>query len=205
MEKTSVEELKRSEVRSLFDKILGDKNISLSPVSIEVLESKESDFTNIKFSFLELTPRSEEQILLEDAQGKGFVDCLFRSLQSCYVEKYPSLERIRLVDLSVDSLIASTKSGTGSDAKTSVVFKLEVDEKGIVEFRNSSRSIIYSSFVSVLKAFEFYINCEAAFRKLQEILQNGKQRNRQDIVEKCKFDLSKITRMNSYEKEKRKC
>jgi len=205
VEKVSVEELKRSEIRLLFDKLLGDKNVSLSPVLIEVLESKESDFTNIKFSFLESTPIKEEQVLLKDTEGKGFVDCLFRSLQNHYVEKYPSLKRIRLADLSVDSLIASTKSGTGSDAKTSVVFKLEVDEKGIVEFRDSSRSIMYSSFVSALKAFEFYINCEAAFLKLQEILQNGKQRNRQDIVEKCKFDLSKITRMNSYEKEKRKC
>tara|TARA_E500000331_G_scaffold340798_1_gene372480 strand:+ start:58 stop:669 length:612 start_codon:yes stop_codon:yes gene_type:complete len=197
-----VQEIRREEVRSIFDRVLKDKKVTLSPVSISVTESKDSDFTSIEFSFTD--DKFTKEICLNDARGKGFVDCLFRALHTHYVERYTSLRKIKLANLSIDSQMSSSKSGTGSDATASVVFRLEVEEKGVVEFEKSSRSLVYSSFASILKAFEFYINCEATFVKLQEILSNAEQRNRQDIIEKCKFDLSKVTRMNSYEKEKRK-
>jgi len=78
---------------------------------------------------------------------------------------------------------------------------VEVKGRGISEFSSISRSIMYSSFVAILDAFQFYINCERSFDVLIAALTDAKQRNRYDIAEQCKFRLSKITEANTYEKK----
>ena len=62
--------------------------------------------------------------------------------------------------------------------------------------------MIYSGFVSALEAFQFYINCERTFHKIQVIIEDATLRNRGDIVQSCLTDLSKLTEVNTYEKKK---
>ena len=59
--------------------------------------------------------------------------------------------------------------------------------------------MVRSSFFAVLKAFEFYINCERTFVSLKNILEDAQSRNRGDIIQACLLDLSKLTEVNTYE------
>ena len=60
------------------------------------------------------------------------------------------------------------------------------------------------NFLSKYISFQFYINCERSFDEIQPIIDDAKNRNRFDIVEKWKFKLSKLTEVNTYERKERK-
>ena len=81
-----------------------------------------------------------------------------------------------------------------------MIFRVEIRNHGIVEFESTSNSIMHSSFSATLEAFQFYINCERTFQKMKLIMDDAKARNRSDIFQRCLFDLSALTEMNSYEK-----
>ena len=61
--------------------------------------------------------------------------------------------------------------------------------------------MIYSSFVLALEAFQFYINCERVFDKIQLVIADAQTRNRGDTINRAMYDLSKITEVNTYEKK----
>lgn len=195
--KRTPQEFKRENVKYLFDKILGETKTQLEPLSITASESLNDDFTTVDFSFQESGKKQE--IVTTESSGKGFVDGLFSGLYSFYISQYPSLERIKVVDIMVNPIMKSTKKN-GPDAKANVIFRLETENHGIAEFQHKSRSMLYSSFVSALEAFQFYINCERTFHKIQTILEDAQQRNRGDISQSCMSDLSKLTEVNTYEK-----
>ena len=83
-----------------------------------------------------------------------------------------------------------------------VILRVEVQNHGISEFQHESRSMIYSSFVSALEAFQFYINCERTFDKIKLAVEDASERNRGDIIQACLADLSKLTEVNTYEQKK---
>lgn len=196
--KRTPEEFRREGVKRLFEKILKNGKTTLSPVSIDITESLDDDFTTVDLVFTDKTLESENKIHLQQIKAKGFVDGLFLGLHKNYSDKYSSLDKIKLVDIMVNPIMkASTKRG--SDAKTSVVFRVEVESHGISEFQHKSRSMIYSSFVSALEAFQFYINCQRTFEKISLAVEDAKQRNRGDIMQECMSDLSKLTEVNTYE------
>ncbi len=192
---------KRQSVKEVFDKILKDEKVVLAPLSISAAESLENDFTITDFSFIERIAKEERNIVVSNARGKGFVDGMFLGLHNHYCEEYPSLEEIRLSHFVVNPLIAS-ESERGTESKLSVLFRVEVRRHGAAEFLHKSRSVLYSCFACALEAFQFYINCERAFNKAQVIIQDAKERNRSDIVQKCLLDLSKITEANTYAQKK---
>ena len=192
----SPEEFRRENVKQLFDKILKETKIKLEPISITASESLDDDFTTVEFSFEE-----GDKIVSTEAKGKGFVDGLFHGLYNQYILDYPSLEKIRLVDIMVNPIMKTTRNN-GPDAKANVIFSVEVDKHGIAEFSHQSRSMIYSGFVAALEAFQFYINCEKTFHRIQLALEDATARNRGDIVQSCVTDLSKLTEVNTYEREK---
>ena len=190
------EEFRRENVKQLFDKILKETKIKLEPISITASESLDDDFTTVEFSF-----EDNDKIVSTEAKGKGFVDGLFHGLHDLYIKDYPSLEKIKLVDIMVNPIMKSTKNN-GPDAKASVLFRVEVEGHGLAEFCHKSRSMIYSGFVAALEAFQFYINCEKTFHRIQLILEDAKVRNRGDIAQSCVADLSKLTEVNTYERKK---
>ena len=179
--------------------MLKDSKTKLKPISITASESLNDDFTTTEFSFEE--SGYHQRIISKESSGKGFVDGLFHGLYSNYIEEYPSLEKIKLIDIKVNPIMKATRT-LGSDAKASVIFSVEVNGHGVAEFQHKSRSMIYSGFVSALEAFQFYINCERTFHKIQVIVEDANLRNRGDIVQSCLTDLSKLTEVNTYEKKK---
>ncbi len=190
------QQFRREAVKKLIDKILKDKITKLKPVSISASESLNDDFTTTDFSFEE-TGTKNEIVSITDSKGKGFIDGLFRGLHDRYVTEYPSIDKIRLVDIMVNPIMKASKT-LGSDAPASIIFRLEVDNHGIAEFRHDSRSVIYSGFSAALSAFQFYINCERTFHKIKLIVEDATHRNRGDILQSCMSDLSKLTEVNTY-------
>ena len=194
------QEFKRENVKKLFQKVLRDTKTKLAPLSISISESFENDFTSVDLQFSEKSSEGEEVVSLPGLKAKGFVDGLFLGLHKRYSEDYHSLDKIKLVDLMVNPIMKAS-ANRGSDAKTSVVFRVEVNGHGVSEFEHESRSMIYSSFVSALDAFQFYINCERAFYKIKLAVDDAKSRNRGDILQSCLTDLSVLTEVNTYDKK----
>lgn len=192
---------KRENVKKLFEKVLGDGKVKLTPLSINILESFQDDFTTVDLIYTETCQNSTETRSLSGIKAKGFVDCLFVGLHNEYVKNYSSLKKIKLVNIEVTPLMKKSTE-RGSDARTSVAIKVEVKEHGISEFEHESRSVIHSSFTSSLEAFQFYINCERTFKKIKSFLEDAQLRNRGDIVQSCLTDLSVLTEVNTYAKER---
>lgn len=187
------EESKRNNLRDLFQSILRDNTISLSPVSVsakEVFDNKESE---VSFAFNERISGKSKKVSLRSVKGKGLVDCLFRGCKNKYSESYPSLQSVELVDFKVVPIFSMKKSG--SRAETDIVLSVKVGDLGVSEFASRSDSIIRSAFTTTLKAFQFYMNCEASFDKIKIALEDATKRNRGDIQQRCLTDLSKITEM----------
>lgn len=195
------QQFKRSEVKQIIDKVLGESKTTISPISITVGESLNDDFTTTEFSF-EVKGKENKIVTLEEQKGKGFVDGLFTGLHSYFSKDYSSLDKIRLSDYNVNPMISNSKNSMGTDAQASVMLSVYVDTHGISEFQHTSRSMIYSSFASALSAFQFYVNCERCFHRIQLFIQDAQTRNRGDVISQCIYDLSKLTEVNTYEREK---
>ncbi len=193
------QQFRRDNVKKLHEKILQDNKTVFSPLSMSTHESIEDDFTTVDLSFSEKTLNSNKIVQLRGIKANGFVDGLFIGLYNNYVKNYNSLSKLKLVDLMVNPIMKAA-TNRGSDAKTSVLFRVEVEGHGVSEFQHKSRSMIYSSFVSALEVFQFYINCERTFQKIKLVIEDAEARNRGDIVQSCMTDLSKLTEVNTYAK-----
>lgn len=194
------QDFKRVEVKQIITKVLGDTQTRLLPISITVGESLDDDFTTTDFSF-EVAGKDPKIVTLENQKGKGFVDGLFAGLQQHFSGEYDSLEKIRLADYSVNPIMSNSKKSMGTDAQASVSLSVLVDPHGLSEFSHTSRSMIYSSFSAALEAFQFYVNCDRAFERIQLFIEDAQQRNRGDLISQCIYDLSKLTEVNTYEKK----
>lgn len=194
--KKTPQEFKRENVKKLFDKILKRDQVSFEPESITVSELGSHCETDVRFSFKSVGEK-EESITLQ-SRASGFVDGLFTGCYSYFSDSYKSLSNIRLVNYHVRPNMKRSKRPHGTDAKVEVSIMMDVQDHGIAEFNSLSRSVLRSSFTSILKAFEFYINCEKSFHKIQEFIDDAKERNRGDIVSNCIYDLTALTEVNSY-------
>jgi hypothetical protein len=200
MQKTP-QEFKRENVKKLFQKILKEEQLIFDPVNVSVSESQEDKHTSISFSF-EMHSGTKEIVELS-CNADGFVDGLFTACYSYFCDSYNSLKNIRLLDYQVKPNMKKSKNSLGTDAKVEVSVIMDVQNHGIAEFNSCSRSVLRSSFASVLRAFEFYINCEKAFHKIQTFIADAKKRNRGDIISSCTYDLTTLTEVNNYDQETR--
>lgn len=195
----SLQQVRRDKVREVFDSVLGGEKVRLYPLSIAVSEAYDQGSTTTDFSFKER--RQETEIVsIKQSKGKGFIDSIFNGLHRHYSSSYPSLEKITLTNLSVSPIRPRQKKELGSDAKAMVTFAVEVSKYGTAEFDFESRSLIYSGLSAALAAFQFYINCEKTFNKLIDTVEDAKKRNRGDILQRCLYDLSRITEVNTYDR-----
>ncbi len=201
--KKTPQEFKRENLKELLEKTLKAQSLKLQPLDITVKESCNSDFTSVSLAISETTGGIQRRTEVTEEKAKGFVDGMFKACHAQYVEGSPSLRNLRLVDYQVNPSFKKSTAAIGSDASTEVVITVDVIDRGSSEFSCTSRSILHSSLVATLNAFEFYINCDGAFEKLNLIIADANARNRSDIAQKCMFDLSRLTEVNTYEKKKK--
>lgn len=193
------QDFRREDIKQLFDKILKSHQIKLNPFSISAEESFESDFTRVELSINETKQGvSGPSFILSESEAKGFVDGMFKSCHNHYVENYPSLSNIRLVNYQVKPKIKRSESKMGTDAESKVTIMVDVKGHGVADFSCTSRSILHSTFIATLGVFEFYINCEETFKKLKLFLEDANNRNREDVAQGIISDMAKLTTVNTY-------
>lgn len=198
------QELRRDNIREIFNLRMQNKTLELSPVAVEILEQLPFDSTRVNLSFQEQIHQDKQTINLVNVASDGFVDGIFKGLHDHYKDQYSSLQNIKLKDLEIRPLLGSARVNLCSDAKTRVTISSEILGHGFVDFSSVSRSIVHSTFIASLKIFQFYINCERTFDILSKVLKNAKERNRGDIVQSCIRDMSSLTQMNNYEPKENK-
>lgn len=193
-------ETKRGIVREIIDEVLFDEKLILAPVSISCSEKYGRSPTVTNFSFDEIESNSKNRISIKKAQGSGFVDCLFQGCMNQYVDNFRSLRNLVLEEFSINPSF-SADGNLGSDASVEVILDTRVKGRDLVQFRNTSRSILLSSYANILSIFEFYINCERCFQKLRSLVYDAEKRSRGDISSELKHKLSFLTEVNSYDNE----
>jgi len=192
------QDFRRENIKQLFDKILKQDKIKLEPLSLTVSESRDSDFTDVSFSFDLFDGEDKTNYNFSNVEGKGFVDAIFTKCHEVLTEQHPSLKNLGLVDLNVKPIFSMSHKQTGTDAKTDISFRLEIKNYGLSEFVVRSRSIVHASFEAILEAFQFYMNCEKAFNILKTFLEDAKRRHRGDVEQQIVSQLAQLTAMNSY-------
>ena len=197
------QQIKRQEILSVTDRILKKEKVQLAAISLIAKQDIKVNYTSTDFS-LEIKDPKKTIITLNDKRGKGFVDSLFIGLHEFFSPTYHSLNNIQLCDFKVNPSLSSSRNKIGTDAQASIVLSMYVKRHGVAEFHHKSRSIINSVFITILKVFEFYINCEKSFFKIQEFIKEARTRNRGDVVNNYIYDLCKITEANTYDEKKRK-
>jgi len=196
--KKTPQEFRRESLKELFKKTLQTRQMKLEPFDISVKESWDSDFTVVDMAIKEITGGLHHCREISVGNEKGFVDGMFKACHGQYVEEHPSLRNIKLIDYQIKPKFNKSEKTMGSDAETEVTLMVEVRDHGIAEFNCTSRSILYSSFVATLEAFQFYINCDKAFGKIKLVLEDANARNRGDIAQLCMSKLSMLTGVNTY-------
>jgi len=193
------EEAKRKNIKGLFLEYIKDEKIKLRPISIECVE-KSGSSSFVKFVFEESSLLSGPRTIEVETTGSGLVDSIFSSCNKHYGKEYNSLIHLSLDDLLIRPIFSMARSESQTDASTDVILKMSV-QGSPSEFKNRSKSIVYSSFVCILSAFQFYINCQKTFERLLFLVEDAHARDRHDLVEKYSFSMSKITVVNAYEKQ----
>ena len=192
------EDYRRDDVRKVFTKRLGDNLVILKPDSITVSECSGRAETLVDFSYTQTVNLSTNKYQFLETPGSGFVDAVYKVCYKNFIDDFSSLKNISLVDVIVKPIFAMSRTCAKTDATTDVVFRVKPKGRAIAEFSSRSSSIVYSSFESVLRAFEFYVNCDKAFTTLQMVLEDSRERNRQDIASGCISDLATLATVNDY-------
>ena len=199
--KKTTQEVKRGNIKELLDKTLQSQAIKLRPLDITVGESLKSDFTKVNLAFSETIGGVNRCIEPNPIQSRGLVDGIFKACYKTFSDRYSSLSNLELYDYKVKPDFSKRPGDFGADIGVEVGIMVHVKNHGIAEFNNYSRSLVHSSFFATLEMFEFYINCQKTFDKLQVVLQNAQARNRADIEQQCISNLCTLTSVNNYEKQ----
>ena len=198
--KKTVQEVKRENVRQLYKNILSERSTSLNPAMIRVKEDANSTFTSVNLSYNVLTNGRESVVHSDSSQSRGFMDGIYKACYKTLSSEYSSLSNLQLYDYRVKPDFSRKTDAFGADAGVEVSVMVQVKDHGIAEFNNYSRSLIHSSFCATLDVFEFYINCQKAFDKLQTVLKDARKRSRADIEQQCVLNLCTLTAVNNYVK-----
>ncbi len=182
--------MNRDLILQYFVEYLKNK-VTLTLASLNLVEDPKE--TNVTLSV-------EESGLQKNISGVGvgIVDAGFNALLEEYKEKYKSLDTIQLSDVyfQVDH---SDKRELSLKSKTMLKLEFHNDSKDRMCFSEKTRSMSYTSISVLVKAFEFYINCELLFKRLRFLIQEAEARGRSDIASKYKYALSKVVEVTSYQ------
>tara|TARA_Y100001937_G_scaffold67254_1_gene91975 strand:+ start:1643 stop:2236 length:594 start_codon:yes stop_codon:yes gene_type:complete len=191
-------DFKRENIKAIFDKILKSEKTCFVPGQICITETADCEKTNVDFSFEERRGKQVYQHSFSSAEGCGFVDAVFSCCSRLLTPQYPSLGSISLVGLNVLPAFSYSSKTSASDAKVCVTFSLKTAQNDRADFTTTSKSIVNASFESIIKSFEFYVNCDRTFRSLRLFLDDAKKRNRYDVVQGILNDLAALTSVNTY-------
>ena len=194
----TTEDLRRQDIKELFNKVLREEKVKISPISISIREQLEQKHTIVDFAFEVNQSPTPTVYSFDNIRGQGFVDAIFTATHNHFIEDYDSLSNLSLLELIVKPIFSMSEKDSKSDAKTDVIVRVQNKDHGVSEFSYRSSSIVNASFRVILEMFQFYVNCDKAFRKLKFFLKDAQSRNRGDTAQEIITDLSKLTTVNTY-------
>ncbi len=167
------------------------EKVSLTLVSLNLIESPEQ--TNVTLSIGEGPDIKEVS-----GTGVGLVDAGFNALLDTYKNDYRSLNTIQLSDLyfQVDH---TDRRQISLKSKTLLKLEFRNDSKDRMCFSERTTSMSFTSVSVLVKAFEFYINCELLFKRLRFLIQDAESRGRSDVASTYKYALSKVVEVTRYQ------
>ncbi|MEI6806419.1 MAG: hypothetical protein WCK49_07940 [Myxococcaceae bacterium] len=184
------------QVNELSLEILGSHFVRLGTDSLELKE----DFSSQKASInaqMRQKMGDEEKPFVITGTGVGLVDAYFEGLLSGFSAEYVSLSKISIVDFSISIKMAATQ-GRHTDAIAIAVLRVKNSDNHEYAFSHKSTSISQSSVGAVQDMAQFFINSERAFTQLYMALEDAKKRDRSDLIDKYKIQMSTLVKATSY-------
>ncbi len=132
-----------------------------------------------------------------EGRGVGPIDAFFKGLIERMARDYPSLE-----SLVIDKFVVVGKLGDGrgsqSDALASVTVGIRNSRGSHFEFVSESRSVTRSGIEATLRAAEYFMSSELAFKKAYKALQNARESKRPELVARYTDLMSQLVKNTSY-------
>ena len=131
-------------------------------------------------------------------KGVGVVDAGFNALISHFGKSFRSLDTIALSDLyfQVDH---SANREMSLKSKTTMKIEFRNDMKDKTLFSENTNSISFTGVSVLVKAFQFYMNCELLFKRLKFLIEDAESRSRPGVAAKYKYELSKVVEVTNYQ------
>lgn len=168
----------------LIKKVLGS---SFTPVGIKQITVSESTDSG---------PCSVSMCLENGAniqcEGYGIVDALFNGLKK---EFFSSLEKLSIQKVEVKSVADNL------DPAVILYVQIKNSYGCLIDFEAQYKSFISSAAKVCARITEYFINSHKAYLILSKALEEAKERNRQDLIERYVRELSLIVQSTGYEKE----
>lgn len=185
---TTPDASKRVTVKDMIQDLLADDYEHLSLMHLRVDEDTLSAQTLINYKI----KHNNSIIEVNEAAGNGATDAFFKSILK-YFNHLKSIKSMQLKSFDVKADLL--KSTIGTDAK---VFVNTQFCNGIqcANFSHSDFSIITACCKCMLKAIEYFLNCELAFKKMKLIIEDAKARNRSDIVSAFEYKIAMLVNSN---------
>ncbi len=184
-----------SDIRQLVKSILGESYTKLKVERIKVEEDLSTEQTSITCEAVQSD--SGERIALTGT-GAGVVDALFNAMMDRFADEYPSLKSIRLSSFSVGARLETRNREAGTDSQGECSLELANSEGKLFPFTVASRSVLGAVLCTMLNGMAYFINSERAFTSVYHALQDAKQRNRQDLVQRFTGQMAILVRNTSY-------
>ena len=167
------------------------EKVNLTLASLNLIESPEQ--TNVTLNISEGHETREISGI-----GVGLVDAGFNALLDTYRGDYKSLNTIQLSDLYFQVDHADRRQ-LSLKSKTFLKLEFRNDSKDRMCFSEKTTSMSFTSISVLVKAFEFYMNCELLFKRLKFLIQDAEGRGRSDVASTYKYVLSKVVEVTSYQ------
>ncbi len=167
------------------------ERVELKLLSLNLYE--ERDQTDIT---LRVEHNSDQQEFT--GTGVGIVDAGFNALIKHYGDKYRSLNTIALSDLYFQ---VDHSAGRELSLKSKTMMKIEFrnDMKDKTFFSENTTSMSFTGVSVLVKAFQFYMNCELLFKRLKFLIEEAENRSRSDVAAKYRYELSKVVEVTNYQ------
>ena len=186
----SLEKAKRKSAHKAIKEFLKEDYLEIIINKFAFSDNFQKKASIVRVEFVE-KEANETRTFKIRKQGNGAIDALFKSLLKHYSRKYKSLNHISFKGFEVSPDFKKTKtSGSDAMAEVKVVFSDSADE--LMTFYNKNSSVLSATVLTIVKAFEFYINYEKAYSKLKILIEDAKDRDRGDLLQRYTYQLSCI-------------
>ena len=182
--------MNRDLILEYFVEYLTEK-VTLTLMSLNLVESLEET---------KLTLTIKDSVTTNEITGRGvgIVDAGFNALLQSFREKYTSLNTIQLSDVyfQVDH---SDRTQLSLKSKTFMKLEFRNDSKSRTCFSETMTSMSFTGVSVLVKAFEFYMNCELLFKRLKFLIVDAESRGREDVASRYRYALSKVVEVTRYQ------